>query len=138
MNRVYLAISTVVAVVAFVAGYLLGTSHVQARWDAQTLARTQEDHQVLLLGMKDSYEAGVAHEEAREEIRYVVDTIIKQVPVYIKDTSICPVLPDGWGLLHNTAAQAANAVAASGQLDDQSATSLHRLGRSQGHSAGVN
>ena len=120
--KVKALIAVILAAGIFGAGYLTGSRSVQSDWDKATLAQTLEDHQVLLVGMKDSFELGTQHEEQKQEIAYVTEEIIKKIPVYIKDTSTCPVLPDNYSVLYNAAAQAVNAGISSGQPNDGGAT----------------
>ncbi len=93
----------------YVAGYYQGGKAVQAKWDAAVAEDTKQDHAVLLVGMKDSFDTGLQHEQAREEIRYVTERIVEKIPVYIKaDDPVCPVLPSGFGSLHRESAKAVN------------------------------
>lgn len=119
MNKNFIvAGATILALIGcYGAGYKHGASSVQSRWDQTIQEQTREDHEVLLVGMRDSFELGAAHEQQKEVIRYVTEEIIKEIPVYIRDTSTCPRMPDGFGVLFNRSAQAINDRLAAGQSD---------------------
>lgn len=106
---------------AFTLGLLLGFNrggaYVQQKWDKHTAKVLAEDHRILLLGMKDSYDKGVEHEEQKQQIRYITQTVIKEIPVLMPDSSTCPVLPDGFGRLHRASAEAVNDAVASSKSD---------------------
>lgn len=103
-------------------GYLQGSSRVQSKWDQTTTMQLEQDQKVLLMGMKDSFEIGVAHEQQKEVIRYVTDEIIREIPVYIKSDT-CPKLPDGFSMLYNRSAQAINDSVTASQSNGTAGTS---------------
>lgn len=123
-TTIYAVVGALALAGSFTFGYQLGQDNIQAKWDKVSQEETRQDHSVLLVGMKDSFDTGVKHEETKETVRYVTDTVIKQIPIYIKDSSVCPRLPHGWGLLHQASTAAANAIVASGELDDEGAAAL--------------
>lgn len=105
-------------------GYYQGGKAVQSRWDAAVAEDVRRDHEVLLVGMKDSYETGLQHEQVREEVRYVTERIVEKIPVYIKaDDPACPVLPTGFGSLHRESAKAVNDALALGKSHGSGAAS---------------
>lgn len=127
MIKKYLIAASASALVlagAYALGYSSGKANVQAAWDKEVANQVREDHEVLLVGMRDTFELGQQHEEQKEVIRYEVETIIKKIPVYITDTSGCERLPDNWGLLHRASTQAANERLPVGQLDDAGAAAV--------------
>lgn len=84
-------------------GYAKGQANVQSKWDKEKYQTLSHQHETLQLGLSDSYKVGLQYEEAKHEVVFTTETIIKEVPVYIRDSSSCPKLPDGWSLLHNRA-----------------------------------
>lgn len=115
--KIKLAIALTTIVATFGTGYFTGAKSVQAKWDRQVTKDIAADHAVLLLGMKDSYDTGVEYEEQKQEIRYITQTVIEKIPVLIPDSSVCPVLPRGFGRLHRSSAEAINDAIASGKSD---------------------
>lgn len=102
-NFVVPALALVFLIISYRLGYLSGKETVQAEWDKVKFEMLQEQHSDLSLGLKQSYQLGLKYEEKEHEIIFNTDTIVKEIPVYIKDTTSCPKLPDGWRLLHNKA-----------------------------------
>ncbi|WP_048769236.1 hypothetical protein [Oligella urethralis] len=82
-------------------GYIQGQNKITAKWEAEKKQQLEDTLQNLNLGLNTSYKLGLQYEQEREEVRYVTRTLVKEVPKYIKDTSSCPKLPDGWGVLHD-------------------------------------
>lgn len=123
-------------VVVFIAGYYQGGKAVQAKWDAAVAVEVKEDRDVLLIGMKDSFEVGLQHEQVREEIKYVTQTIVERIPVYINDTKSCPVLPAGFGRLHRESAQAINDTFALGKSHGAGAAATPDAGEPNASASG--
>lgn len=90
--------------IGYIKGEANGKATVQSQWDKEKYQALSHQHETLQLGLSDSYKVGLQYEESKHEVVFNTETIIKEVPVYIRDTSTCPKLPDGWSLLHNRAA----------------------------------
>lgn len=93
-----------VFVVGFGLGFKLGADRVSARWELEKKETAEKSLVSLNEGLTTSYKLGLQYEEEKESVKFITETIIKEVPKYIKDTSSCPSLPDGWGLLHDIGA----------------------------------
>lgn len=85
-------------------GYRAGQANVQAKWDAEKVVAAQHAQELLHKGLDLSYKIGLQYESEKQEVVERTQTIVKEIPVYIKDTSACRKLPNGWGLLHNIGA----------------------------------
>lgn len=85
-------------------GYQSGQNKITAQWEAEKQKQSEATLANLNLGLSTSYKLGLQYEEEREHVKYITKTLVKEVPKYIKDTSSCPKLPDGWGLLHDLGA----------------------------------
>lgn len=88
-------------------GYQWGRSSVQDKWDAQEQALTKARGDLLLLGIRDSHQLGLAHLEEERHVRTYTESLIAQVPVYIEEELTCPELSSDWSRLHDAAARGA-------------------------------
>lgn len=85
-------------------GFMAGSAHVQNKWDKEKAASLSEQHSLLVRGIDDTFRLGLHYAEQQQEIRYVTKEVIREVPKYMPDTRVCPVLPDGFSSLYNKSA----------------------------------
>lgn len=98
----------IACILALGVGWVYGNNHgkatVQSQWDKEKYQIAQAQQETLAQGINNSYKIGLQYEEKESEIVFNTETIIKEIPVYVRDSPTCPSLPDGWSLLHDKAA----------------------------------
>ena len=82
-------------------GYKKGSEAVQVLWDNEKKEQAEKALQTVNLDLEKSFKLGLKYEEDKKYVQEVTKTIIREIPIYIKDTSTCAKFPTGWGVLHD-------------------------------------
>ena len=101
--RLLALVALCIAVFGF--GWLKGTSHVQAQWDAATAAQRQTQAQVQTRQAKATVQVVTQYVDRIQVVREKGDTLIQEVPVYVpvQADAACTV-HRGFVSLHDAAA----------------------------------
>jgi hypothetical protein len=83
--------------------YTAGQAERQGAWDAASTAQAQADRNAQDEQAKATLITVTEYVDRVQTIRVKGDTVVQKVPVYIPSDS--PLLPGGWRLLHDAAAQ---------------------------------
>lgn len=110
MNSLLIKAGVLAALMVFLTtiGWVKGSGHVQAKWDAANLSATVVNAQHGKRQAEVTTQVVTQYVDRWRTVHDAGQTIIKEVPVYVPADS--PALPGGFRLLHDAAA--------TGQLPD--------------------
>ena len=93
---------------SYYAGFRNGKAIVQQAWDKERTQVIEAGLQRIKKQVQYNFSLGKKHLEGIQEREERTTTIIKEIPVYLKDNPHCKRLPNGFSLLHNKAARGAD------------------------------